>query len=69
MDGLLTNLEATVRTYELRSYSVEQYDRQGDASLSKTISFWPFFRTTFSWNDPAMTLTQDVNNMVTGQLL
>ena len=29
MDGLLTDMEATVGTYELRSYSGEQCDRQG----------------------------------------
>ena len=25
---------------------------RGYHNLSKTISFWPFFRVTFSWNDP-----------------
>ena len=25
---------------------------RGDHNLSKTNSFWPFLRVTFSWNDP-----------------
>ena len=30
MDGQLTDLEATVGTYELRSYGSEQYNRRGN---------------------------------------
>ena len=38
MDGLNTDLEATMGAYELRSYGGEQYDRKGGAViLSKTI--------------------------------
>ena len=40
-------------TYELRYYGGEQYARQGDDNLSKTI-FSTFFRLTYSWNDPSI---------------
>ena len=34
MVGLLTDLEATVETYELLSYGGEQKERQGDPNQS-----------------------------------
>ena len=39
MHGLFTDLEATVGSYELRSYGGEQKDRQGDPSLSNLSHF------------------------------
>ena len=53
MDGLLTNLEATVETYELRTYGGYHQDRQGDPNLSKTISF----RLTLTWNGPYLSVS------------
>ena len=34
MDGSLTDLEASVRTYEFRSDCCEQQDRQGDKAVN-----------------------------------
>ena len=56
---LFIDLEATVGTYELRSYGVEQNDIQGvPLPLKKTISFWLFFWLTISWNDPSLPLVK-----------
>ena len=35
MDGPLTDLEATVGTYQFRSYGGEQQNRQGDRALNR----------------------------------
>ena len=35
MDGLLTDLEATVGTYQLRYNDDEQQDRQGDRAANR----------------------------------
>ena len=48
MHGQLTDLEATIRTYELRSYGGEMYDRQGDPNLSKNITS-AIFRLILAW--------------------
>ena len=46
------DLETTAWTYEICSYSREQYDGQGYHNLTKTISFQQFFWLTFLLNDP-----------------
>ena len=53
-NSLFIAMEATVGIYELHTYGGEQYDRHGDDNLSKTISFWSFFRLIFPKNDPCV---------------
>ena len=43
MDCLITELEATVGTYQFRFYGSEQYDRQGEQSLLLLVRYSHLF--------------------------